>query len=501
MRTIFNDIDFNDTESVMGNQYDSETKTQICDYYVKLYTSFYSKYIASTLIYNFVDDTHVCFSEKTRIKSPQANKNNETYDNIFLPYRNKDIIVMLKFNTPYNIEYIRGRILNYNVSNHSKRADVELFLLRYANDIMTNNNCTVDEIIFTDEDDSIYNTLNEFTITMCYERRESIADTPPLTEEFCKQFPKLSFGKSGVQLTNKLIFDRCHFESEKAFIYACNRLHKLYPNMVIDINAATVYFGGHALWDNTSYFNKYFLNTVLEFESYDNVDEHIIIEINKLNKCLKYMNESLYKSLINNIAKVVKKSINEARSFGDFDRKGTDPLVKNIAKLIGSPSVKYAVTIINPSVKQTSGTLMSFICKATDIHGINTPCGFYVKRTFNENGIISINPNDFSPKKLNIPYKDKTINYLIFVVVNKGYGENSYRGYIFDKDLILDIIQNLKKLKKQNKDKHSIKDEFNNRYDDKKVYLSPKFLETAIYRIDDTYYVKTREELNGKYDF
>ena len=93
---------------------------------------------------------------------------------------------MLKFNTPYNIEYIRGRILNYNVSNHSKCADVELFLLRYANDIMTNNNCIVDEIIFTDEDDSIYNTLNEFTITMCYERRESIADTPPLTEEFCK---------------------------------------------------------------------------------------------------------------------------------------------------------------------------------------------------------------------------------------------------------------------------------------------------------------------------
>ena len=77
----------------------------------------------------------------------------------------------------------------------------------------------------------------------------------------------------------------------------------------------------------------------------------------------------------------------------------------------------------------------------------------------------------------------------------------SNRGYIFDKDLILDIIQNLKKLKKQNKDKHSVKDEFNNRYDDKKVYLSPKFLETAIYRIDDTYYVKTREELNGKYDF
>lgn len=70
MRTIFNDIDFNDTESVMGNQYDSETKTQICDYYVKLYTSFYSKYITNTLIYNFVDDTHVCFSEKTRIKSP-----------------------------------------------------------------------------------------------------------------------------------------------------------------------------------------------------------------------------------------------------------------------------------------------------------------------------------------------------------------------------------------------------------------------------------------------
>ena len=95
----------------------------------------------------------------------------------------------------------------------------------------------------------------------------------------------------------------------------------------------------------------------------------------------------------------------------------------------------------------------------------------------------------------------QTANYLIFVVVNKGYGENSYRGYIFDKDLILDIIQNLKKLKKQNKDKHSVKDEFNNRYDDKKVYLSPKFLETAIYRIDDTYYVKTREELNGKYDF
>ena len=37
-----------------------------------------------------------------------------------------------------------------------------------------------------------------------------------------------------------------------------------------------------------------------------------MIEINKLNKCLVHMNESLYNKIITSVSKVVKRSINEA---------------------------------------------------------------------------------------------------------------------------------------------------------------------------------------------
>ena len=47
---------------------------------------------------------------------------------------------------------------------------------------------------------------------------------------------------------------------------------------------------------------------------------HNMIEINKLNKCLVHMNESLYNKIITSVSKIVKKSINEAYNKSIYDR-------------------------------------------------------------------------------------------------------------------------------------------------------------------------------------
>ena len=112
-------------------------------------------------------------------------------------------------------------------------------------------------------------------------------------------------------LTNSLSFDRCHFASEKAFIYACNRLHEMYPKMAMSFNVATTFFGGHALWEGDQYFNDAFLKVVSLFDHKEHIDDYILIDINKLNKCLEQMNESLYNNIIIKIYKIVKKSIKE----------------------------------------------------------------------------------------------------------------------------------------------------------------------------------------------
>ena len=499
---LFTDIEFDDDESIIGHHYDDEAKKEICDDYVKIYSDFYGQHMKCSLIYEIVDDQLACFAEMhSNSIMPDENKNNDKYDDFVLPFDKTDINLMVKFKSAYKIEYIRGKIITYNLSKNAEGADEELFLLRYANDLMNNHGCRIDEIIFTDEEEESAWTLDSFNITMCYNRREAVANTPPLSEDFCKQFPKLSFIVPNKPLTNSLSFDRCHFASEKAFIYACNRLHEMYPKMAMSFNVATTYFGGHALWEGDQYFNDAFLKVVSLFEYKEHIDDYILIDINKLNKCLEQMNESLYNKIITKISKIVKKSINEA--WGDnFDRKGADPLVKSMLYEIGDPHVKYSCTMIGKSSKTETGSLISFTCKASKIPGIKTPCGFYVKRTFNENGSVSLNPADFNAKKLAIPYHDKTVDYIILAVVNKGYqGENAYTAYVFDKELILNVIYNFKQIKKLNKGKNILKDEYNNKLNitSKRISLSQQFLSNAIYSFDNVYYAKTRDVLNGSY--
>ena len=311
---LFNDIDFeDDDESIIGHHFDNYTKKEICDDYVKLYSDFYGQHLNCSLTYEIVYDQLACFVETRNNKITAAeNKNNDMYDGFVLPFDKTDIILMVKFDSAYHIEYIRGKIIIYSPSKSGKGIDEELFLLRYANDLMNNHGCRIDEIIFTDEEEDHAWTLDSFYITMCYNRREAVANTPPLTEKFCKQFPRLSFMIQNKPLTNYLSFDRCHFESEKSFIYACNSLHKMYPKMAMSFNVATTYFGGHALWEGKQYFDSAFFDMVSLFVHTEHIDEYILIDINKLNKYLIQINESLYNKIINRVSKVVKKSINEA---------------------------------------------------------------------------------------------------------------------------------------------------------------------------------------------
>ena len=317
---LFNDIEFDD-ESVLGHHYDDQAKKEICDDYVKIYSDFYGQHMNCSLTYEIVDDQLACFvgTHNNKIMANE-NKNNDKYDGFVLPFDKTDIILMVKFDSAYHIEYIRGEIITYSPSKSGKGTDEELFLLRYANDLMNNHGCRIDEIIFTDEEESHAWTLDSFDITMCYNRREAVANTPPLTEKFCKQFPKLSFMIPNKPLTNYLSFDRCHFESEKAFIYACNSLHKMYPKMAMSFNTATTYFGGHALWEGEQYFDSAFFDMVSLFVHTEHIDEHILIDINKLNKCLEQMNESLYNKIITRVSKVIKKSLNEAYNKSIYDR-------------------------------------------------------------------------------------------------------------------------------------------------------------------------------------
>ena len=318
---LFNDIDFEDDESIIGHHFDNYTKKEICDDYVKLYSDFYGQHLNCSLTYEIVDDQLACFVETRNNKITAAeNKNNDMYDGFVLPFDKTDIILMVKFDSAYHIEYIRGKIITYSPSKSGKGIDEELFLLRYANDLMNNHGCRIDELIFTDEEEAHAWTLDSFYITMCYNRREAVANTPPLTEEFCKQFPKLSFMIPNKPLTNYLSFDRCHFESENAFIYACNSLHKMYPKMALSFNVATTYFGGHALWEGKQYFDSAFFDMVSLFVHTEHIDEYILIDINKLNKYLIQMNESLYNKIINRVSKVVKRSINEAYNKSIYDR-------------------------------------------------------------------------------------------------------------------------------------------------------------------------------------
>ena len=140
-----------------------------------------------SLIYEIVDDKLACFAE-THSNSimPDENKNNDKYDDFVLPFDKTDINLMVKFKSAYKIEYIRGKIITYNPSKNAEGADEELFLLRYANDLMNNHGCRIDEIIFTDEEEESTWTLDSFNITMCYNRREGVANSPPLSEDFCK---------------------------------------------------------------------------------------------------------------------------------------------------------------------------------------------------------------------------------------------------------------------------------------------------------------------------
>ena len=319
---LFNDIEFeDDDESIIGHYFDNQAKKDFCNDYVKLYSDFYGQHLNCSLTYEIVYDQLACFVETRNNKiTASENKNNDMYDGFVLPFDKTDIILMIKFDSAYHIEYIRGKIITYNPSKSGKGIDEELFLLRYANDLMNNHGCIIDEIIFTDEEEESAWTLDLFNITMCYNRREAVANTPPLSEDFCKQFPKLSFMIPNKPLTNSLSFDRCHFASEKAFIYACNRLHEMYPKMAMSFNVATTYFGGHALWEGDQYFNDAFLKVVSLFEYKKHIDDYILIDINKLNKCLEQMNESLYNKIITKISKIVKESINEAYDVSIYDR-------------------------------------------------------------------------------------------------------------------------------------------------------------------------------------
>ena len=90
------------------------------------------------------------------------NKNNDKYDDFVLPFDKTDIILMVKFDSTYHIEYIRGKIITYSLSENGVGTDEELFLLRYANDLMTNHRCRIDELIFTDEEETHARTLDTF---------------------------------------------------------------------------------------------------------------------------------------------------------------------------------------------------------------------------------------------------------------------------------------------------------------------------------------------------
>ena len=101
-----------------------------------------------------------------------------------------------------------------------------------------------------------------------------------------------------------------------------------------------------------------------------------------------------------------------------------------------------------------------------------------------------------------VPYHDKNIDYIVLAVVNKGYqGENAYTAYVFDKELILNVISHFKQTKKLNKGKNIVKDEYNNKLNitSKRISLSQQFLSNAIYSFDNVYYAKTRDVLNGSY--
>ena len=319
---LFNDIEFeDDDESIIGHYFDNQAKKDFCNDYVKLYSDFYGQHLNCSLTYEIVYDQLACFVETRNNKiTASENKNNDMYDGFVLPFDKTDIILMIKFDSAYHIEYIRGKIITYSLSKIGKGIDEELFLLRYANDLMNNHGCRIDELIFTDEEEAHAWTLDSFYITMCYNRREAVANTPPLTEKFCKQFPKLSFMIQNKPLTNYLSFDRCHFESEKAFIYTCNSLHKMYPKMAMSFNVATTYFGGHALWEGKQYFDSAFFDMVSLFVHTEHIDEYILIDINKLNKYLIQMNESLYNKIITSVSKIVKKSINETYNISIYDR-------------------------------------------------------------------------------------------------------------------------------------------------------------------------------------
>ena len=184
---LFTDIEFDDDESIIGHHYDDEAKKEICDDYVKIYSDFYGQHMKCSLIYEIVDDKLACFAE-THSNSimPDKNKNNDKYDDFVLPFDKTDINLMVKFKSAYKIEYMRGKIITYSPSRSARGTDEELFLLRYANDLMNNHGCRIDEIIFTDEEEERAWTLDSFDITMCYNRREAVANTPPLSEEFCK---------------------------------------------------------------------------------------------------------------------------------------------------------------------------------------------------------------------------------------------------------------------------------------------------------------------------
>ena len=52
------------------------------------------------------------------------NKNNDMYDGFVLPFDKTDIILMVKFDSAYHIEYIRGKIITYSPSKSGKGIDV-----------------------------------------------------------------------------------------------------------------------------------------------------------------------------------------------------------------------------------------------------------------------------------------------------------------------------------------------------------------------------------------
>ena len=121
---LFTDIEFDDDESIIGHHYDDEAKKEICDDYVKIYSDFYGQHMKCNLIYEIVDDKLACFAEMhSNSIMPDENKNNDKYDDFVLPFDKTDINLMVKFKSAYKIEYIRGKIITYNLSKSGKGTD------------------------------------------------------------------------------------------------------------------------------------------------------------------------------------------------------------------------------------------------------------------------------------------------------------------------------------------------------------------------------------------